>query len=380
MHAHTGCGRFRLLSSFLPELFQSNLSAFSFQLSLDVISFFLGSSLFEHLRSGINKVSGRSLEWFFDIDGDLFERQYKRHLSGYWQWKDSTEGLHAEQWRVFPQNIGPHLSIDETSLSRGELYTIVTNKEAHGRKNAIVAIVLGTDADTVIHALRQINSVLRNKVTEVTLDLSDSMNKICRMAFPRASRVIDRFHVQRLALDAVQEIRIKHRWDAINADTETRETAKLEGRRYEPVRLENGDTLKELLARGRYALFKSPEKWTASQRQRAEMLFSLYPDLKEAYRLSQNLRVIFNNRSSKDSARLNLARWYNRVAESGFKSFNTIAATFYEHSEEIINFFDNRSTNASAESINSKIKAFRAKLHGVNDTKFFIFRLCNIYA
>ena len=281
---------------------------------------------------------------------------------------------------MFPQNIGPRLSIDETSLSRGELYTIVTNKDAHGRKNAIVAIVLGTDADTVIHALRQINSMLRNKVTEVTLDLSDSMNKICRMAFPRASRVIDRFHLQRPALDAVQEIRIKHRWDAINADTAARENAKLEGRKYEPERLENGDSLKELLARGRYALFKSPEKWTASQRQRADMLFCLYPDLKEAYRLSQNLRTIFNKRSTKDSARLNLARWYNRVADSGFKSFNTIAATFYTHSEEILNFFDNRSTNASAESINSKIKAFRAKLHGVNDTKFFIFRLCNIYA
>ena len=325
-------------------------------------------------------ITGRSLEWFFDIDGDLFERQYKHHLSGYWQWKDSTEGLHAERWRVFPQNIGPRLSIDETSLSRGELYTIVTNKDAHGRKNAIVAIVLGTDADTVIHALRQIKSVLRNKVTEVTLDLSDSMNKICRMAFPRASRVIDRFHLQRPALDAVQEIRIKHRWDAINADTAARENAKLEGRKYEPERLENGDSLKELLARGRYALFKSPEKWTASQRQRADMLFRLYPDLREAYRLSQNLRTIFNKRSTKDSARLNLARWYNRVADSGFKSFNTIAATFYTHSEEILNFFDNRSTNASAESINSKIKAFRAKLHGVNDTKFFIFRLCNIYA
>ena len=110
------------------------------------------------------------------------------------------------------------------------------------------------------------------------------------------------------------------------------------------------------------------------------MLFSLYPDLREAYRLSQELRTIFNKRSAKDSARLNLARWYNRVADSGFKSFNTIAATFYEHSNEILNFFDNRSTNASAESINSKIKAFRAKLPGVNDTKFFIFRLCNIYA
>ena len=110
------------------------------------------------------------------------------------------------------------------------------------------------------------------------------------------------------------------------------------------------------------------------------MLFGLYPDTKEAYRLSQGLGAIFNRRSTKDSARLNLARRYNRVAESGFKSFNTIAATFYEHSDEILNFYDNRSTNASAESINSKIKAFRAKLHGVNDTKFFIFRLCNIYA
>ena len=325
-------------------------------------------------------ITGRSLEWFFDIDGDLFERQYKRHLSGYRQWKDTPEGLHAGQWRGFPQNIGPHLSIDETSLSRGELYTIVTNKEAHGRKHSIVAIVLGTDSDVVLRALRQIKSELRNKVKEITLDLSESMHRICRLAFPKASRVIDRFHLQRLALDAVQEIRIKHRWDAINADTDGRESAKIEGRKYVAERLENGDTLKELLARGRYALFKSPEKWTVSQRQRAGMLFRLYPDLKEAYRLSQNLRTIFNRRPTKDCARLNLARWYNSVAQAGFKSFNTIAATFYEHADEILNFFDNRSTNASAASINSKIKAFRAKLHGVNDTKFFIFRLCKIYA
>jgi len=326
-------------------------------------------------------ITGRSLEWFFDIDGDLFERQYKRHLIGYWEWKDTAEGQHAERWRVFPRNIGPHLSIDETSLSNGELYTIVTNKAAHGREHSIVAIVFGTDSDNVLRALRQIDSRLRNKVREITLDLSDSMNRICRYAFPWAKRVIDRFHVQKQALKAVQEIRIKHRWEAINADTEAREQAKLSGKKYEPERLSNGDTLKELLARGRYALFKSPEKWTDSQRRRIVLMFTMYPDLKEAYWISQHLRAIFYDwNSTAGTARLNLARWYNRVTDSGFKSFNTIAATFYEHSDEIINFFDNRSTNASAESINSKIKAFRAKLHGVNDTKFFIFRLCKLYA
>lgn len=110
-------------------------------------------------------------------------------------------------------------------------------------------------------------------------------------------------------------------------------------------------------------------------------MFAIYPDIKDAYWLSRHLRAIFSNKNSTaDTARLNLARWYNSVADSGFKSFNTIAATFYEHSDEIINFFTYRSTNASAESMNSKIKAFRAKLHGVNDTKFFIFRLCNLYA
>ena len=103
-------------------------------------------------------------------------------------------------------------------------------------------------------------------------------------------------------------------------------------------------------------------------------------DLREAYRLSQHLRAIFNKRSAKSAARLNLARWYNEVAESGLRSFNTIAATVYEHHDEILNYFDNFSTNASAESINSKIKAFRSKLHGVTDRKFFIFRLCKIYA
>ena len=68
-----------------------------------------------------------------------------------------------------------------------------------------------------------------------------------------------------------------------------REAAKLEGRKYTAERIENGNTLKELLARGRYALFKSPENWTDTQRTRARILFDLYPDLKQAYWLSQNL-------------------------------------------------------------------------------------------
>jgi transposase len=60
--------------------------------------------------------------------------------------------------------------------------------------------------------------------------------------------------------------------------------------------------------------------------------------------------------------------------------YNTISATVYEHYDEILNFFGNRSTNAAAESFNAKIKAFRMALRGVTDINFFLFRLANIYA
>lgn len=51
----------------------------------------------------------------------------------------------------------------------------------------------------------------------------------------------------------------------------------------------------------------------------------------------------------------------------------------YEHNDEILNFYNNRSTNAAAESFNAKIKLFRANLHGVTDKKFFLFKIAKLY-
>ena len=321
-------------------------------------------------------IPAQSLEKHYHINGTQLERHYKDHLSDFKTW---TSAEHAEEWLVFPENIGTRLSIDETSLSNGELYTIVTNKAAKGKKGALVAIVEGTSSEKVIEVLEKIPEDKLNRVEEVTLDMADSMRKIVRRCFPNASRVIDRFHVQKLAYDALQEMRIKHRWDAIGEETDAMEEAKLSNKKYVPQTLENGDTTKQLLARSRYLLFKSPDKWTEKQKHRAKLIFERYPDIKKAYSLTHSLRMIFSKNSIKDAARLSLARWYNEVEESKFKSFNTIAATVYEHHEEILNFFINRSTNASAESFNAKIKGFRASLRGVTDMKFFLFRVAKIW-
>lgn len=322
-------------------------------------------------------ISSNSLEKHYYIDGDRFGQQYKEHLSGYKDWDQKD---HAQEWILYPANLGPRLSIDETALSNGELYTVLTNKDGKGRKGALVAMIEGTASEKIIKVLNRIPMKEREVVKEVTLDMAGSMDKIVRKCFPCATRVIDRFHVQKLANDAIQEIRIDHRWDAINEETNARENAKHEGKKYVPEELQNGDTKKQLLARSRYLLFKSAEKWTAKQKERAKLLFELYPDIKQAYWLVHGLRMIFTNTKNKGVAYTKMAKWFNDVTDSEIKSFNTISATFYSHYPEILNYFDNRSTNASAESFNAKIKAFRATQRGVRDIPFFLFRLAKIYA
>ena len=290
------------------------------------------------------------------------------------------EREHADEWLVFPENVGPRMSIDETEATNGEVYTVLTNKDAKGRRGVLAAIIKGTKSEVVEAALERIPEDARAKVEEITLDLSPSMRHIALWEFTNAKRVIDRFHVQKLAYDAIQKMRIGHRWEAIRQDNARLKHNRETGEDVQAERFSNGDTRRQLLARSRYLLFKPVNKWTQSQHERAKILFELYPDLSEAYDLTHHLRVIFNSCTSKGGAYLKLALWYNKVEKSGFASFGTIAQTIEEHYDEIANYFNSRATNASAEAFNHKIKSFRAQLRGVYDPKYFFFRLANIYA
>lgn len=311
------------------------------------------------------------------MNGQRLEEWYRIHLSGFFEW---TQREHADKWLLFPENISPYLSIDETSLSDDELYTIITNKEAKGRKGTIVGIVKGTKAEEVIEVLLKIKDKLRRKVKEVTLDMAANMGLIVSRCFPKASQVTDRFHVQKLACDALQDMRIAFRWKAIEQENKEIALAKESKESYMPLVLENGDTHRQLLIRSRYLLFKNKDKWKPKQRQRAEILFHYYPQLEVAYKLTMQLKGIYHTTKDKNVALTCLARWYNAIEESGFEHFGTVMRSVQAHYKTILNFFDRRSTNASAESFNAKIKAFRSVLRGVNNIPYFLFRLKNIYA
>lgn len=91
------------------------------------------------------------------------------------------------------------------------------------------------------------------------------------------------------------------------------------------------------------------------------------------------LTDIYNERITASVARLKLTRWYNELEQFDPVRFKTIIDTFTTHCDTIINYFNDRLTNASAESFNAKIKDLRRQFRGINDTAFFLFRLSALY-
>ena len=280
---------------------------------------------------------------------------------------------------VYPENIGEKLSIDELSVSKGEIYTFVTNKNGRGKKGTLVACVKGTKSQDIIDVLSLIPLEKRKSVKEITLDMANNMQLASRMAFPEASLVTDRFHVVKLVLEALQHLRIKYRWEAIEKENQAIKQAKEQGIRYVPFTFENDDTPKQLLARSRYIIAKKESQWTENQKQRAKLLFDNYPLLHKAYKHTIEFRNIYEL-TIREDAKQKILDWISKTKLLQLTVFNTVANSLIYHLETIANFFINRNTNANAESFNAKIKLFRANQRGVVDVKFFLFRMEKLFS
>lgn len=296
------------------------------------------------------------------------------------------------EYMLFPEKFGKDMSLDETCLSNGEVYTILTNKAAHGGKGSLATMVRGVASDTVSAILKMVPVELRRNVETVTTDLSSAMMLTVRTVFHRAKLIKDRFHVQQLMSEAIDQMRIAFRWEILEAENKaikehrakrraarTRAEKELVGE-WEPERMANGETKPQIMARSRHILLMHKSRWNAQQQARAEILFQIFPDLEKAYNLYLDLVDIFNMKCKPGVARLCLARWYNDVEAFGYDGFSKVIETFENHNDTIVNYFEERLINASAESFNAKIKAFRTQFRGVGDIKFFMYRLATLYS
>ena len=111
-----------------------------------------------------------SLEKHYKINANRLEKQYKYHLSDYHSWNQKD---HAQEWILFLENIDPYLNLNEKSLSEGELYTILTYKQAKSKKGYLVTMIKETKAENIIQIIEKLSEDALDSMREVTLDIAN---------------------------------------------------------------------------------------------------------------------------------------------------------------------------------------------------------------
>jgi len=237
------------------------------------------------------------------------------------------------------------LGLDEIARLKGhgDFVAIVSARLPDGHV-ALLAVLPDRKKETVRAFLESIPPALRATIQSVCSDLYEGYLQAAQEVLPTVRRVIDRFHVAKLYRAAADDLR------------------KAELRRLKAsLPPEQYKTLK-----GSLWAFRLP--WAdlrAEQRRLLQHLFDLAPALHKAYTLRQALTAIFDQASSRRSAKKQLRAWQAQVRRSRLSCFDTFLKTLDRFWQEITNYFVAAETSGFVEGLNNKIKILTRRSYGL---------------
>lgn len=292
-------------------------------------------------------------------------------------------------------HIGKDMCLDEKKIG-DEWYTILSNNDT----GKIAFCANTTRSDYLQKAIQPLSNVLY-KIETITRDMSASYEKFCNDTIPNAIKIADKFHVISNLFDSMQAVRIRYRQKELEKrrhalqefkkqEIQRQEYCETEGIQYTPkrfsykeIKLANGETALELLARSHYLLYKFPKQWTPKQIQRANVLFQEYPEIEKAYKLACQFRKWYaKSNISKHIIQIEqtLYQWYQDVEDSNIEEMLNFQALVESNQDVIIPYFKQGRTNAKAENLNGKIKKYIASNKGLRNKDFFFFRINKFFA
>ena len=227
------------------------------------------------------------------------------------------------------------IGVDEFSYRKRHHYlTLVVD---HDRRRVVWA-AKGRSAETLQRFFDQLGAAGRARIELVTADLAASYQKAVRARVPQARVVFDRFHVERLAADAVDEVR-----------------------RAEQHRL--GTPERKTLKGMRYALLKRPDRLKPGEARRLAALRRENRALDRAYELKEYLATILRQGTPEGAEEL-LDQWLKWAARSRLAPFVKLARTVRKHAAGILAYLDTRMTNGPVEGINNKLRVIARRAYG----------------
>jgi len=234
------------------------------------------------------------------------------------------------------------LAIDETSFKRGHKYVTLVIDAA---KRRVIDVEEGRDKSTVKTFAGKLAAKGGDpgKVRTVTSDMSKTYLPAIAETFPNAENIIDKFHVKKVLIDALEAVR----------KTEQRTTADKRG-----------------LYQGRY-LFMTPEaRLTEEQANKLAAISKRYPQTGRAYRIVTGLDGFYASRTPEE-AETTFDSLYSWMRRCRLKPMKDAAATLLRHKGKILAYFNERLTNAICEGIASIIQAAKRKARGFHTFRGF---------
>jgi transposase len=237
------------------------------------------------------------------------------------------------------------LGLDEIALKKGhrDFVTIVTGRLQNNRI-VLLGVLPDRKKDTVIEFLRSIPLRLVATIGSVCCDMYEGYTEAVREELPKADIVIDRFHVTQHYSKAADKPR-QQELKRLKQELPKEEYQQLKG--------------------SMWAFRKKKADLVSEERKVLRKLFSLSPDLKQAYQFREQLTAIFEMPIRKAAAKRKLRAWTNRVQKSGLTCFDPFIKTLLNWLEEISNFFINRDTSGFVEGFNNKIKVLKRRCYGI---------------
>lgn len=218
------------------------------------------------------------------------------------------------------------IGVDELSFKRHHNYVTVVVDHVRQR---IVWVGEGKSSETLGEFFKALGPERAKLLTHVTMDLSAAYRTSVTEHAPQAEQVFDRFHIQRLASDAVDAVRR----DEMRAAESTDDAKALKGTRW--------------------ALLKSPWNLNTSETSKLADLQRDNQRIFRAYLLKEGLADVLRRRQPGVAAR-QLARWCGWASRSRLKPFVKLARTIKRHSAGILAYVRTGLSNGPTEGLNNK--------------------------
>jgi transposase len=260
---------------------------------------------------------------------------------------------------VKPENIGESMCIDEKMI--GKKYSTIISNQQTGKIALLIDSVKPTFVKQSIELLGKENL---ERIQFINLDMSPVMKKICSDSIPKAEKIIDKFHVIKHIMEALNTVRLEIKQELKQSQEPATDNP-------------NGWTDLELLEKSRYLLYKMWITLDQEDKSILETVFRKYPDLSKAYNLVQEIRNWYDKRNIGTAAlkiENQLDQWIMKANQTKIKAFKFIVKMFEKHRDDILRYFQKGLTNAKAENLNAKIQRFILNNYGTRDKDFFFYR------